>query len=595
LSGSKPNLTSNGEGITSIKINDLFGVGVTKVSPLDPQVKIELPVGYTLFNNLAYSIETEAVFSGPNDFSFMISSATTRTIFDKLRILYADYDRAEPKKPRWIDATIVPEWWEYWQRYLPKAAFDSRLPNFKTRTLHALMEENPRILVVALKDSSQARDSFVADVEIKTTAPLSVMEGREITYSFKITNHGPDTATDISFKSYVAMGYVSLAQTQGLCRWEAHIIYCNIGQLAKGASATITFRAKCRWDFYFDDKPSGSDPDATPQISAAEQDPNYENNYSFVSTSVEKDPNKAPAAEITTPKMNELIPGPDAIVNIVAKVTDPDGFVTDVEFFDWDQPIGKGELRSEDEYQFVYKKVRLGRHWLKVRVTDNLGRQKESGPYDFFVNGEASVKITSPKDGAAVTRQDGYIPVVVEASHGSRKITKVELHPTGGGETQALPDGENRYAAKLSLATCQRHCQLQAVVIDESGIETRSIPVNFKITEPPVVTLYQYDGEYTRKITDSEPFDSRVSLKLVAGAEYEQFGQDSKIVKLEFYVDGKLFDVWQRDNTNSEAHSHFQTELNKLAPGSYEVFAVVTDSDGSMGKSATVRISIKPR
>src|SRR5437588_5951538 len=98
LSGSKPELTPAGEGITSIKISDLFKIGATQVKPFDSSFKIELPVGYTLFNNLAYMIDSEAVFSGPNDFVFRIPSAVTKEAFDKLRVLVADDDQADPQK-----------------------------------------------------------------------------------------------------------------------------------------------------------------------------------------------------------------------------------------------------------------------------------------------------------------------------------------------------------------------------------------------------------------------------------------------------------------------------------------------------------------
>lgn len=597
LSGSKPNLGASGEGITSIKTSDLYKLGVTTVKPFDSSFKIELPVGYSLVENLAYMIESEAVFSGPNDFTFRVPSSIGGESFSKLRVLYADYDHAAPKTPRWVDATVIGGWSEYWERDLPKDEFDKRLPNFGTRTLHAFMEQPPRFLVVALKDSSIARDAFVADVAIKTIAPASVMEGREITYSFNVTNNGPDTATDISFNSHIDMDYVSLDQTQGVCRWEAYNVYCNVGRLVKGASATITFRGRCKWNFYVDDRPTQSDPGATPQISAAEQDPDPENNSSFVSTQVEKDPNKAPVAEITTPKMNEIIPGSAATVNIVAKATDPDGFVTDVEFFDWERPIGKGELRKGDEYEFVYKKVALGRHWLKVRVKDNLGRQNESGPYEFFVNGPAEVAITDPKSGSKLNRSKGGIPVTIHARHANLKIKEVNIYLTammsGTAEKTATLIGEDTYVATID-DICKRDCQLFASVIDETGVETRSNPIDFKIMEPPRVTLFQYDGEDVHPLTEEKPFDSSVSKVLVAEAEHKLF-DDLKIVKLEFHANGKLIGTYSKTEPDYNDNRLIQCDLRSLPAGTYDVYAEATDSDGAVGKSATVRIVIKPR
>ena len=147
MNGSKPSLTSDGEGITSFKTSDLFKRGVTSVKPFDLNMKIELPTGYTLFNNLAYIIDSEAVFSGPNDIILRIPSAATIESFDKLRLLYAEFDAAEPEKPRWVDATLLPSLAQYWKAYLSKAEFESRLPNLSTHTLHALMSTRLKSVV----------------------------------------------------------------------------------------------------------------------------------------------------------------------------------------------------------------------------------------------------------------------------------------------------------------------------------------------------------------------------------------------------------------------------------------------------------------
>src|SRR6185295_17014096 len=103
MSGSKPNLTADGVGITSYKTTDLFKRGITRVRPFDLNFKIELPTGYSLFNNLAYVVTSEAVFSGPNDLTFRVPAGTTKETFENLRILNARRDNADPEKPRWED------------------------------------------------------------------------------------------------------------------------------------------------------------------------------------------------------------------------------------------------------------------------------------------------------------------------------------------------------------------------------------------------------------------------------------------------------------------------------------------------------------
>src|SRR5258705_2478974 len=164
LSGSNPNLTADGVGISSYKTTDLFKRGITRVRPFDLNFKIELPTGYMLFNNLAYVVSSEAVFSGPNDITFRVPADTAKESFENLRILFAQRDNAAPEKPRWLDVTVLPSGAEEFKSYLSKADFEERLADFKTRTLHALLEQDPGVLVVALKDPKAARDSFVADL-----------------------------------------------------------------------------------------------------------------------------------------------------------------------------------------------------------------------------------------------------------------------------------------------------------------------------------------------------------------------------------------------------------------------------------------------
>jgi hypothetical protein len=96
MNGGQPTLSATGEGITSYKITDLYQRGkmqVKLVKPSEAPFKIELPIGYTIFNNLMYSVETDAVFTGPTDISFTLPSAKTKEIFGQLRILYADQGR----------------------------------------------------------------------------------------------------------------------------------------------------------------------------------------------------------------------------------------------------------------------------------------------------------------------------------------------------------------------------------------------------------------------------------------------------------------------------------------------------------------------
>lgn len=610
MNGSKPNLSPSGEGITSIKITDLFQRGVTHAKPFDPNFPIELPVGYTLFNKLVYQIDSEAVVSGPDDFVFRIPSATTKESFDKLRILQAERDSADPAKPRWIDVTLVPGLRSYLVDYLTKADFDKRVPDFKTRTLHAFMEHPSSIMVVALKDTTLARDNFVADLTLTGTAPEQVMEGRMVTYDLKVTNNGPDTATGVSLHAQPTFEFVSATASQGTCRMEASNVHCKLANLEKGKSASVTIIEQCRWDSFSSNAPPNYAEGKSIKVESAEVDQNYDNGSLFLLTRIIEDPNKAPVVEITSPKENELFAGPDATISIVAKASDPDGFVNKIEFFDQGVPIGEGALTGEGEYQLIYKKVALGRHWLEVKTTDNLGREARARWFDFFVNGLARVEISDPKTDSLLDRPEEKISVTVHASHPNLNIKEVKVYlraeRSGYGEAKAVPVGNDLYVAKIDCSFCKRRVEFRATAIDNSDIETRSAPVSIKLRKPPVVTLHHYqrrepkEGEEPHEAADMSPLPTNLIFDLSAGATLvsaveDDLYEDLSIVRLDFFANGKLIDSYVQSGPNHNEIRLIEWDLASFEPGPHKIQMIATDSDGSIGKSEVVEIVVKKR
>jgi uncharacterized repeat protein (TIGR01451 family) len=82
----------------------------------------------------------------------------------------------------------------------------------------------------------------VIDLAItKSGAPNPTTQGGNITWTMVVTNNGPDTATGINLADPLPAGttFVSVATTQGSCAGGA-LITCQLGNLAKGGSITIT-------------------------------------------------------------------------------------------------------------------------------------------------------------------------------------------------------------------------------------------------------------------------------------------------------------------------------------------------------------------
>jgi uncharacterized repeat protein (TIGR01451 family) len=93
-------------------------------------------------------------------------------------------------------------------------------------------------------------DAFVAKfcvtgcvdlVLTKSDSPDPATVGTQVTYTITVTNNGPDTATDVELTEVLpgGVGLVSVTPTIGSCAGSSTIV-CDLGDMANGASATLT-------------------------------------------------------------------------------------------------------------------------------------------------------------------------------------------------------------------------------------------------------------------------------------------------------------------------------------------------------------------
>jgi uncharacterized repeat protein (TIGR01451 family)/fimbrial isopeptide formation D2 family protein len=93
------------------------------------------------------------------------------------------------------------------------------------------------------EDDAKATLKFpLADLKIEKSAPAQVNVLDEFDYTLKITNKGPDTATQVVVGDPLPAGlqFVSSASCDA-------VMHCAIGTLASGASKTITIRVKATY------------------------------------------------------------------------------------------------------------------------------------------------------------------------------------------------------------------------------------------------------------------------------------------------------------------------------------------------------------
>jgi uncharacterized protein DUF11 len=596
MNGSKPSLSQTGEGITSYMIGDLYNRGSTKITLVkaaDAPFKIELPIGYTVFNDLIYRVETNAVFTGPTDVTFSLPSAGTKETFAHLRILYATPDYADPEVPRWIDATAEEALIGREGLWPSEAEIRQRFGDFTTRTLHAITpEDEPLVMVVAVKDFSKSRERLTADLEISGTAPAQVTEGRSVTYELKITNKGPDAASAISLHAQPGFSFASAEASVGKCRMSAENVYCKFPSLEKGRTIDVKIVETCPWGPNLPASPPGQDkPTAMVgkhiRIEATEQDPVGENNELYLTTEVFPDSNKGPEIEILSPTLFQMFPGPAAAVPIRFKASDPDGSIKKLELYTHTlkpvEPLLLGDptMRSEGEYELIYKDAPFGRNWVTIVATDNLGRVASSNAMEFFVNGTAKVQITNPKAGSKLSLADGEFTVTIHATSPSSPLKKISL---SSWDSDATAIGNDDYVVKLKY--CTRRCVLQAIVIDKNGVETHSDGLVFTMMEPPKADLSWFDGKYSRDFEPGKEF--RVNQLILLPRARHELALEGKIAKLEVFANG------ERICTDESPMAGFGGEcIWKPSPGKHKLQTIATDEDGAVGKSAIIEVIIE--
>jgi uncharacterized repeat protein (TIGR01451 family) len=122
-----------------------------------------------------------------------------------------------------------------------------------------------------------------ADLAVtKSDSPDPVHVGQVLTYTVRVTNNGPQTATGVSLTDNLPKnaGFGSVTTTHGTCTAKPakRLVTCNLGTLAAGATATITITVK--------PTSKGTITNTAEAKATSPADPNTTNNKAVATTSV---------------------------------------------------------------------------------------------------------------------------------------------------------------------------------------------------------------------------------------------------------------------------------------------------------------------
>lgn len=173
-----------------------------------------------------------------------------------------------------------------------------------------------------------------------------------------------------------------------------------------------------------------------------------------------------------------------ATVTITATVTDSDGTVTKVEFFEGNNKIWQ-DLKAP--FTFSWSDIKTGNYNVTARVTDDQGATGKSNTINFSVFSGPVITLEGPADGQAFATSDDII-LHATASDKDGAIDRVEFFKEGVAAPLGVATGSANYTFNWSGATPGAH-RIHAVATDSDGNTATSKPANITVGQRPAVNI----------------------------------------------------------------------------------------------------------
>jgi len=276
--------------------------------------------------------------------------------------------------------------------------------------------------------------------------------------------------------------------------------------------------------------------------------------------------NAPPLVALTNPVSGALLfEGTNA--SLAASVSDPDGTISKVEFFEGTNKLGE---ITNAPWTLVWSNVVLGSYQLSAVATDNAGATNISSGVEITVvsNQSPTVSLLSPTDGQVFFRPSNIV-FEADANDADGFISRVEFFQGGVklGEATNAPFTLTWSNAPLGVFV------LTAFAYDNWRGSNSSFAVTVSVSNaPPLVAL-------TNPVSGALFFEG-TNISLAASAS----DPDGTIGKVEFFEGtNKLGEL-----TNAP----WTLVWSNVVLGSYQLSAVATDNDGTTNISSEVAIAV---
>lgn len=276
----------------------------------------------------------------------------------------------------------------------------------------------------------------------------------------------------------------------------------------------------------------------------------------------------APTVAVTNPANGSAYTVGTSL-NLAADAADSDGTVASVQFFVNGLLQGAADLISP--YSAQWTAGSTGVYTITAQATDNTGNVTTSAPITVTIGANAAptVALTSPATGLSYGLGNSVL-IAATAADADGTVVSVQFFANGQnvGTASAAP---YNFSWRPTAAGAYR---ITAVATDNVGNTTTSALVSVTITAAaaPVASVTNPVAGATYIAGNSIPFNATAS------------GGNGPISQVQFFVNGASLSV-----DNSQPYSATWTPL---APGTYSLLAVATDSAGISSNSPALNVVI---